>query len=216
MSISFMIKKKHFILLLIILLISSKSTASTEYITNSETLTSYITPPEPAFTQSVSIPSETTTTLTFTCNSCKIDSSVRTTFEGEITTETTTEPRSLSESIYTTFSPTITTSSNVGYTSQTAYITTFYRTTTQFYPGYTTTFITTISGRAIQTEYYIPPSTVIILKEVTASVDLAIISYKTKTSNAGDSINLNRFRWNNKFNCMIICLWAFCLRDFLV
>ncbi|RHZ80976.1 hypothetical protein Glove_130g179 [Diversispora epigaea] len=210
MSISFMIKKKHFIIVLIIVLVVSESTASTSYTTNSIIETLVISPEKSTSTFSASISSETTTTVPFTCKSCSVDISVRTTFEGPITTTTTTtEKKSPPGSIYTTYSPTAgpTTGYIISHTSKTEYLTTFYRTTTQLFPGYTTTFITIINGQAIQTEYYIPPSTVIILDEVTAAVDLAIVYGFAKTSsNADDSINLNI--WNGKLNRMVICLWA--------
>ncbi|RHZ88417.1 hypothetical protein Glove_23g71 [Diversispora epigaea] len=177
---------------------------------------------------SYSIPSETTTTGSFSCKECKIDSSVNTSVTGEHFTSTEPDPpQSESGSIYTTFSLTTTepttitagpitgpttgpTTTTISRTSKTVYsTTTFYTTTTIIYPGYTTTYWVTTNGRATPTEKYIPPSTVIIVKKVTAEAVVAIVgdatATATSTSNAGDSINNI---WKDKLNRMIVCLWA--------
>ncbi|CAG8622924.1 2417_t:CDS:1, partial [Diversispora eburnea] len=87
--------------------------------------------------------------------------------------------------------------------------TTFYTTTTIIYPGYTTTYWVTTNGVASPTEKYIPPSTVIIVRKVTAEAVVEIVGDATATttlsSNAGDSINNI---WKDNLNRMIICLWA--------
>lgn len=80
--------------------------------------------------------------------------------------------------------------------------TTFYQTITQYYPGYTTTYMKTANGRETPTEVYIQPSTVIVVKKVTAAVPT-----DASTSDAGDSINdLNV--WKEKLNRVVACLWV--------
>ncbi|CAG8450286.1 9266_t:CDS:10 [Diversispora eburnea] len=152
--------------------------------------------PEPDTT----IPTETTTTGKVSCSSCKIDSTVNTSIKGRITTSTEDVPQSESGTI-TTFSPTNHATTNVKYKT-----TTFYSTTTLFYPGYTTTYTTTINGKAIPTESYVPPSTVVVVKKVTAAVPEGVSEPTGITSNAGGSNNLNL--WKDKLNRLVICLWA--------
>ncbi|RHZ78034.1 hypothetical protein Glove_168g136 [Diversispora epigaea] len=95
-------------------------------------------------------PSQTITTSTIPCDSCKIDTSVS---QGSIVTST---DSNSPESIFTTI-----TSSTLN---------------TEFL-GYTTTFVTT--QNIIETsEVYIPPSTVVVIKKVSA----VILSVSTSTS----------------------------------
>ncbi|RHZ76261.1 hypothetical protein Glove_199g36 [Diversispora epigaea] len=102
------------------------------------------------FTQPA-IPSQTTTT----CNLCKVDTSVDTGFSGSFVTST--ESNSQPGSIFTTITPsTLKTGSNVVLSYET---TIFFSRIKILFPGYTTTFVT---------EVYIPLSTVVVAKEVTA------------------------------------------------
>ncbi|CAG8557903.1 2117_t:CDS:2, partial [Diversispora eburnea] len=136
--------------------------------------------------ESISIPSETTTIISISCSDCSVDSTVETTYKGPIATTIESESES---GMYST--------------------TTFYTTTTKYYPGYTTTYWETTNGIATPHEVYIPPSTVIVVQKVTAAyADLVVdpTSMTTLSSNAGDSINLNI--WKDKLNRIIICLWA--------
>ncbi|CAG8594949.1 3271_t:CDS:10, partial [Diversispora eburnea] len=137
-------------------------------------------------TTSYSIPTETTTTASFSCHSCKVDTSVNTSVTGECFTTTEPDPQSESGSIHST--------------------TTFYTTTTIIYPGYTTTYMITTNGIATPTEEYIPPSTQIIVRKVTAEAVVEIVGDATATStlssNAGNSIN-NIWKDNLNLECSI-------------
>ena len=68
-------------------------------------------------------------------------------------------------------------------------------------------FIVTTNGKTTPTIVYILPSTVIIVRRVTAEAVITIVGDATATpaSNVGDSINNI---WKDKLNHMIICLWA--------
>ncbi|RHZ78032.1 hypothetical protein Glove_168g134 [Diversispora epigaea] len=115
---------------------------------------------------STAIPSQTTTT----CNLCKVDTSVDTGFSGSFVTST--ESNSQPGIIFTTIAPsTLKTGSNVVLSYKT---TIFFSRITILFPGYTTTFVT---------EVYIPPSIVVVAKEVTA----VILSVSTSTSTPSNS-----------------------------
>jgi hypothetical protein len=126
-----------------------------------------------------------------------------TNIHGSSTVITTSDPHP--SSIITTFPPTrpIATDKMLTYLP-----TTFSTTITIYFPGYTTTYIITISysrtTSTTPTQVYIPPSTVVVITEVTA---LYAVETDPPTSDAGDSIN-NLNMWKDKLSRMIICLWT--------
>ncbi|CAG8592380.1 1725_t:CDS:2 [Diversispora eburnea] len=112
------------------------------------------------------IPSQTKTISSITCSSCKVDTSVDTKFQDFIVTPATSN--SEPDSIF----PTITPSTfEIGSNKIISYkTTTFFSAITIIRPGYTTTFLTTQYMIIASTEVYIPPSTVVVSKEVTATI----------------------------------------------
>ncbi|RHZ78068.1 hypothetical protein Glove_168g202 [Diversispora epigaea] len=134
---------KYFTLLLIIVLF---------LLTSTETITITIT----TDTQ-LNIPSETTTTNFLTCTSCKVDTSMNT-INGY--TYKYTDTYLESESIFTTFTDTV-----ISYKT-----TAFFSTITKIFRGYTTTYITTVNSLASPTERYVLPSTIVVVKKVTAAI----------------------------------------------
>ncbi|RHZ78010.1 hypothetical protein Glove_168g189 [Diversispora epigaea] len=143
--------------------IAIHTTSYTKSITTKATSlrTSLPTTPKSIDTQ-LNIPSQTTTTVSyFYCGSCNIDTSVNTWTQGSVVTE-------LQPGVFTTITPsTLKTGSNIVLSYKT---TIFFSTITKIYRGYTTTFMTTVGLNASSTEVYIPPSTVVIVKKVTAAI----------------------------------------------
>ncbi|RHZ88367.1 hypothetical protein Glove_23g122 [Diversispora epigaea] len=178
-------------------------TDSSTTTTSSETVPTISSDPVPT----ISITKETISTSSFTCNMCKVDTSLNTSIHGSSTIITTSDLDPKPETTYD-FTTPIPTSFTKTYIP-----TTFTTTVTIYFLGYTTTYTITISHKPTRTQVYIPPSTVVVLKVVKAYY--AVVTTltptptptPTATSNDGDSIN-NLNMWKGNLNRMIICLWA--------
>ncbi|RHZ78009.1 hypothetical protein Glove_168g188 [Diversispora epigaea] len=110
------------------------------------------------------IPSQTTITSRFTCSSCLIDTSVNTKSQGSISTSTSSDqPGSI---VTTIFPSTLISGSNIIISYQ---ATSFFSTITILIPGYTYAYNLTRSA-------YRPASTVVVIKEVTALIQIASTS----------------------------------------